>query len=437
MNGPDMKATLNKSRAVNTDIIKTILANYPQAVKDSAVFAEKFQGTDARDTAYRIWKFLRSRIHYKKDPKDKTGEIWQFVRMPKRFLHDGTGDCKSFSLFTASVLANLKMPVSFRFAGYDEYDRIPTHVYVVTKDEEGKDLIIDGVYKHFAKEKPPTHYKDFPMKVVTLSGIGDVEYVPISGRRKLKLKKPKLKFHIPKGFLNKAKKVMLGPGRAAFLLLMKFNFHGFGTQIAKALQKNPAHVKKFWEDKIGGDMSQLTKAAVTGAKKKMIFGVEGVYGAYEEQGGVGSIALIAGAITAAAPVIAMGVKMLKSLGLGTKDTDDAAAAADDHLAAEGTSTEEITSKIDAGEVDKTPALPSKDGGTTDDTKDTHGSFMSLAKLKDPGSWFRFSFITGLGSMAQTMSHHPIASSVLSVACSGGLALMAYYGTKNLYKKLFS
>ena len=141
--------TIEQKGAVNADIIRAIEKNYPEAVRLSESIANQFKGHSAKQTAYNIYKFLREQITYLADPDHK-----QKIRLPNRFISDATGDCKSFALFTASILANLEMPVAFRFASYNPFNNTPSHVYVVTKDEKGRELIIDGVYKLFNAEKP-------------------------------------------------------------------------------------------------------------------------------------------------------------------------------------------------------------------------------------------------------------------------------------------
>ncbi len=67
------------------------------------------------------------------------------VRTPARLVHDGTGDCKSYSLFTAVILRYLRIKHVFRFASYSP-QREATHVYVVAFDGS-REIVIDAVAK--------------------------------------------------------------------------------------------------------------------------------------------------------------------------------------------------------------------------------------------------------------------------------------------------
>ena len=119
-------------------------------------------------TAKNVWDFMKRKITYKRDPNHK-----QMIRLPNRFVNDADGDCKSFALFAASILGNLGMPVTFRYAGYRDGSNIPTHVYMTTEDENGKEIIVDGVYRAFNKEKPYKFKKDYKMsRIEYISGIG-------------------------------------------------------------------------------------------------------------------------------------------------------------------------------------------------------------------------------------------------------------------------
>lgn len=161
------RRTVNHHFALNHNIIDTLHKNYWIALKQTEKIAPKFKGHDAEDTARNIWKFLKEQIRYVKDDSES-----QDIRLPNRFVADGYGDCKSYSLFAASILGNLGLPVIFRYASYRD-NPTPTHVYVYTFDNEGNQIIIDGVYSRFNSQKPFKFKKDYKMRVSTLSGLGD------------------------------------------------------------------------------------------------------------------------------------------------------------------------------------------------------------------------------------------------------------------------
>jgi len=156
-------STRNRTNGRTSDIIKAIENNFNAAVLQSVKIASSFKRDTQTKTAAAIWSFLRKNIQYIKDTSE------QNIKMPNRFLSDKNGDCKSFTLFAGSILKNLGLPVVFRYASYSG-SSIPTHVYAVTNDEKGNEIIIDGVYDRFNAEAPYFFKTDKLMNVNTLAG---------------------------------------------------------------------------------------------------------------------------------------------------------------------------------------------------------------------------------------------------------------------------
>lgn len=304
---------LEVSDAFNSDIISTIHKNLPEATKQVLSIAKNFKGRNRLQTAQNIWNFLKSQIQYKKDPQGS-----QLVRLPNRFLKDGTGDCKSYSLFTGAILSALKIPFSFRYTSYVPGSTIPTHIYVITQDENGKQIIIDGVYNRFNAEKQFAYKKDHLMNVFTLSGVeaggihqADViagvmsEVTPEElsrasraiellqnnggvygpedmadiGSLKSAVKKVAAKVKAaPKAIVQAAKKVVavtktgaLAIPRNSFLGLLKLNFRDYAKKIYA--RRNDKKLENTWKN-LGGDFKKLINAAESGSKRKRIFGPE-------------------------------------------------------------------------------------------------------------------------------------------------------------------
>jgi len=290
--------TIEQKGAVNADIIRAIEKNYPEAVRLSESIANQFKGHSAKQTAYNIYKFLREQITYLADPDHK-----QKIRLPNRFISDATGDCKSFALFTASILANLEMPVAFRFASYNAFNNTPSHVYVVTRDEKCRELIIDGVYKLFNAEKPYSYKTDRNMTVYTLSGVGDnnfsldellqlreqikarIQSVLTTFWEKQKLRKALANINryiasVQSDDVNAdndavgkvtAKGLFLAPSRNAFLALVGLNVRGLAHKLAFAIYKNEASTRAMWE-KLGGNFSKLKGTVDKSKNKTPLFG---------------------------------------------------------------------------------------------------------------------------------------------------------------------
>jgi hypothetical protein len=149
---------------LNNDIIKALHSAIDEATKEAARFAFKFKGKNNTETARNIWSFLRS-LKYVKDPAGK-----QYIKLPNRLIATN-GDCKSFSLLTAAILKNLGKPVTFRYTSYQANDSTPSHVYIITQDEKGKQIIIDGVFDKFNQEVPFKHKTDHKMEISVLNGL--------------------------------------------------------------------------------------------------------------------------------------------------------------------------------------------------------------------------------------------------------------------------
>jgi hypothetical protein len=319
---PDYRETLNYSDGTNADIIDTVHQNFPRAVEQTIQFAQQFTGNNARETAHNIWKFLKQHITYKRDPAEK-----QLIRLPSRFIRDQEGDCKSYALTAAALLANNNLPVAFRYANY-RGGTIPSHIYAVTRDENGKEIIVDGVWKYFDSEKPAAYKFDRIMKVYTLSGIDgprpgaifrrmrnsrrralmelrrrdpkryarlvqqmrnrlhrhdrlmskryvgtldemmsgiDSDYQDIG---KIRLGKFFKKFgnrisKIAKGAFKGLKKIGLAIPRRSFRTMVALNIGGMALKLKRVFDRDPAAIKKKWES-VGGKVSELRKSVKAG-----------------------------------------------------------------------------------------------------------------------------------------------------------------------------
>lgn len=136
------------------DIVRVILEADQLAAPYTDEFAAHIDEGDTLATCRRLHAFIQQNIEYREDP----GGL-QDIKSPGALFQSGFGDCKSFSVFTASVLRNLGIPYRYRFASYTE-DGDVTHVYVVATDEDGSDVVIDAV--------PPIHFNRETSSVYTL-----------------------------------------------------------------------------------------------------------------------------------------------------------------------------------------------------------------------------------------------------------------------------
>jgi len=245
-----------KSQADNKDIRDLLVNLVPQAKAQMVEFSKSFRGRNSKETCKKIFDYIKSNFTYVADG----GE--QIIKLPSALLKKKVGDCKSYSLFTASILENLKIPYKFVYTSYNS-NPIPQHVYVITEDG----CIIDAVYGIFNKEKKPTYRYTQDMNVRYMAGIGCADcnngmgFTLISKDKREQFKnyaKEKTQ-DIGAGVKTAA---FVG-GRLVFLGLVKGNYDGFATKLQKV---DTNKMKSNWE-KIGGDYSALTKAIKEGASK--------------------------------------------------------------------------------------------------------------------------------------------------------------------------
>lgn len=146
---------LRYPNGVTTDIIETVLFGDKKAAYYTKEFAQTLKGKDLKQTCRNIWAFVKTEIPY---VLDEAGGQW--IKSPGRLWKEKAGDCKSFSVFTASCLANLGIPYGYRFASYAK-DPTPTHVYVYVPLNNGTEIILDSVWSGpFNTQKAYTAKKD-------------------------------------------------------------------------------------------------------------------------------------------------------------------------------------------------------------------------------------------------------------------------------------
>ena len=133
----------SKNNASNGDLRKMIKKAIPISVAQSKEFTKRFKGKSDKQTAKKIYNFLKS-LKYVKDGEN------QKIKTIRVLVKDGSGDCKSYTVATSAILKNLGIPHFIVYTSYDRSDATPSHVYVQLKDG----TIIDAVYKSFDKEAP-------------------------------------------------------------------------------------------------------------------------------------------------------------------------------------------------------------------------------------------------------------------------------------------
>jgi hypothetical protein len=180
---PNYKDVLVTTNGYNNDIILTLNQQFPEAVKQ--VKNVRVSGADKYQQGRAIFNYLKYSIDYKKDPAGK-----QVIQLPARMIGDTKqGDCKSKALAAAALMhINGFKDVALRYASYDSTDKTPTHVYAVGKDEKGKEIVIDPVWKSFNTQAPYKHKKDYKMEISVISGVKeDVQNIVRSQQGKPKM----------------------------------------------------------------------------------------------------------------------------------------------------------------------------------------------------------------------------------------------------------
>ena len=214
-----------KASADNKDIRNLLVKLVPTAKAQTVEeFSKQFKGRTEVETCKKIFAYL-CKLHYVADG----GE--QVIKLPSALIATKTGDCKSYSLLTAGILENLKIPYRFVYASYSS-NPIPGHVYVTTQSG----CIIDAVYGKFNQEKKATYKYNENMNIRYMAGIDSCDNMNDQRPRMAGI-----------GSFTPVRTVLLAPGRGIFLGLIKGNRDGLATKLANLQAKNPAKLKKQWD----------------------------------------------------------------------------------------------------------------------------------------------------------------------------------------------
>jgi hypothetical protein len=172
--GIPKKTVIEVKKASNADIRRVISEMIPLANRQMADKSNFFKGKTEKETCENIWRYLKYKINYQADGSE------QVIKAPSALVRYGSGDCKSYAVFTSAILTNLGIPHSLTYASYSQ-DPTPQHVYVTT----ASGIIIDAVWTGFNKEKKPTFKYNQKMNVKGITGtnvlmgsIGDTEKRP-------------------------------------------------------------------------------------------------------------------------------------------------------------------------------------------------------------------------------------------------------------------
>jgi hypothetical protein len=235
-----------KTNADNNDLRKALESLVKKGAKQMEQMSRKFRGANETETCRNIFNYIKNNFTYLADGNEQT------IKLPSALLKTKVGDCKSFSLFTASILTNLGISYKFVYTSYNN-NPVPGHVYI----ETGNGCKIDAVYGIFNSEKPPKFKYKKTMNVNTMSGLGGTMCGTCYPKRKMG--------NTDQGLMGKniSLTVPLAPGRGIFLGMVKANLDGMASKFAKMDQ---AKLKKQW-NRIGGSFEKLTNAIKIGSQK--------------------------------------------------------------------------------------------------------------------------------------------------------------------------
>jgi len=370
---PDYRSKMITGWQQTNDIIQAINNQHKINLPQAAKIKKYFDAGNPKDTAKNIHNFLRSEIQYRVEPSQK-----QTTKSLSRFINDGYGDCKHFSIFTNTILDACGYKPCYRYAGYSKNKGF-VHVYSYIP---ATDTICDAVLPGFDTEKTPIIKKDIPMSLYQLSGIDEIGAVNFT-KVKQNVSKATAKAsnvvakavkEIPKAaakMVDTGKTISLAVPRNAFLALVKLNVSGLATSLKKLTDKSGPTGIKFW-DTFGGDLKSLENAIKDGATKKRIMGpveeenaFNEVYGGYSGDGVyIGEPVTIAASLASAAPILLKVKDILSKAGINPDDVakiqDAAKKATTDFKKITGKSVADVVFKKDAGTTTNKIAIKSED-----------------------------------------------------------------------------
>jgi hypothetical protein len=268
-----LKIPASKPNADTRDIINALARILPAATKQAEQFTFLRKTGDPINDALTVGRYVQQNFTYIKD-----GLLEQNIKTPGAMLATKTGDCKSFALFIAAVLSAWKYKNGLRFAGYNGSGQ-PTHVYNFILDSQNKIFTFDSCLPGLKESPNATIIED--MQVNHIAGVPVLNEIGtgIYGRAERKARRQQRREDRQerrqerreegRGFFQGAKKIALAPARGAFLLVLKANFRGLASRLAKAPAEKLAG---FW-GKLGGDKNKLNAAINDGKGKKPLLGM--------------------------------------------------------------------------------------------------------------------------------------------------------------------
>lgn len=164
-----------RGEGMTDDIFARIRADIPEAISQTKVFSRCLYDACGRDTEMllrELYSFLVDNVRLCIDPIGV-----QYVKKPAALVHDSDrrADCKSYSIFIASVLANLNIPFRFKFCSWKPYDKNVRHVFIEAHPDDGvRRRVLDVNLKRYNTEKLP-NYNNRYIDMTQIYSVGALE----------------------------------------------------------------------------------------------------------------------------------------------------------------------------------------------------------------------------------------------------------------------
>ena len=164
-----------RGEGMTDDIFARIRADIPEAISQTKVFSRCLYdacGRDAEILLRELYSFLVDNVRLCIDPIGV-----QYVKKPAALVHDSDrrADCKSYSIFIASVLANLNIPFRFKFCSWKPYDKNVRHVFIEAHPDDGvRRRVLDVNLKRYNTEKLP-NYNNRYIDMTQIYSVGALE----------------------------------------------------------------------------------------------------------------------------------------------------------------------------------------------------------------------------------------------------------------------
>lgn len=142
----------------NRDVVRNLIGCYEKWKDQPSEIVEDLRGYDINTQCESIFSYLIDNTQYKLDTVGK-----QYIKSPARLLSDGTGDCKSLTMFVSCCLHCLGIKHIIRFVNFDGGGQF-THVYPVAVDGNGKEIVLDACEKDEAGTPIYDYAREFRRK---------------------------------------------------------------------------------------------------------------------------------------------------------------------------------------------------------------------------------------------------------------------------------